>query len=151
MRFSTVAAAAGLAASANAAVPRRSIKDIFNGKFSLPDGITLSKEDLLGPWGKPGKGEKDLWHPPHHKVIIDRCDKSDDDDWHWVHDPKPDEPNDDKYKWVTETITATETVIDCKKHEPCYGGGKTVTVTIPETVTICPVSFAQPLTNMSPC
>lgn len=150
MRFSTVAATAGFAASANAAVARRTFGDLFTGSFQLPDGITLNKEDLLGPWDKPGKDEESLFHPPHHDVVIDGCDKSKDDDWHYVHNPSPGKHHSDKYKWVTETITATETVIDCKKHEPCYGGGKTVTVTIPETVTICPTPIEPPVVEPTP-
>lgn len=144
MRFSTVAAAAGLAASASAAVPKRGLKDLFNGDFKLPAGIKLSKEDLVGPWKAPAEGEEEVYHPPHHDVTIDGCDRTKDDDWHYVHNPHPEETHEEEYKWVTETITATETVIDCDAGVPC-DGGKTVTVTIPETVTICPTPIEPPV------
>lgn len=141
MRFSTVAAA-GFAVSAQAAVPKRSIKDLFNGEWEFPEGVSISKEELVGPWEAPSDEDKAVFHPSHHGVVIDDCDKTDDDEWHWVHPGK--EHHEEDHKWVTETITATETVVDCDYDGPCDGGKKTKTVTIPETTTICPTPIEEP-------
>ncbi|KAL9944185.1 hypothetical protein ACHAQF_006390 [Verticillium nonalfalfae] len=146
MRFSSTIAAAGLAATAQAT---------WHGEWKFPDGIKGPKDDggkEVGPGYAPPDGYLPIYHPPHHDVVIDDCDKKDDDDWHWVHPGK--DHHEDDYKWTTSTITATHisTVIDCGDKD-CYGGGgKTqyTTVTIPQTTTICPVPVAPEPTPEKP-
>ncbi|ROT37572.1 hypothetical protein SODALDRAFT_380020 [Sodiomyces alkalinus F11] len=139
MRFSTIAVA-GFAAYSQAerVNDERSLRDLL-GDWEYPNGIDALTD--VSPTAAPEAGDLHVFHPPHHDVVIDDCDNQEADDWHWVHPGT--EHHAEDHQWTTSTITetATETVVDCDPEEPCHGGGKThyTTVTIPETVTICPV------------
>lgn len=113
--------------------------DHFN--IELPAGVSLNAD--VGPSYPPPVGSINVWHPPHHGIDIDDCDKEDDDDWHYVHPCEDCTTTKTKtHKWTTSTATATltHTVTDCPA---------TVTdcplssVVVTATTTICPVEVTE--------
>lgn len=116
-----------------------SAEALLDLEVNLPLGINVDLS-LLGPSEGPCLECIDLWHPAHD-VIIDDCDDTGSDDWHWVH-PCP-EPHEPEYTWATSTVTATHisTIIDCPPEVPDCPGHSTIytTVTVPGETTICPV------------
>ncbi|KFA69803.1 hypothetical protein S40285_02468 [Stachybotrys chlorohalonatus IBT 40285] len=110
-------------------------------EFKVPYGVELPEG--AHPMGPPCDGCTDVFHPPHHGVDIDDCDRDDEDEWHWVHPGAPVYPDAPPHVWATSTVTEflTSTIIDCKDDVPHCPGKSThyTTIHVPATVTLCPV------------